>query len=100
GDATGYVEPFTGEGIGWALASALTVVPLAVRAISEWQPGIADEWTGLQRRTRQRRERLCRTVTWISHHPSLTHMLVGIVSRLPRLAAPLVRRIHASAHPW
>ena len=30
GDAAGYVEPFTGEGIAWALASARAVEPLAL----------------------------------------------------------------------
>ena len=27
GDAAGYIEPFTGEGIAWALASAAAIVP-------------------------------------------------------------------------
>ena len=33
GDAAGYVEPFTGEGMAWAFAAAEAVVPLAIRAI-------------------------------------------------------------------
>ena len=33
GDAAGYVEPFTGEGMGWAIASAVSVVPYALRRI-------------------------------------------------------------------
>ena len=33
GDATGYVEPFTGEGMAWALASGHAVAPLVVRAL-------------------------------------------------------------------
>jgi flavin-dependent dehydrogenase len=99
GDATGYVEPFTGEGIGWALASALSVVPVAVRVIQQWQPRIADEWTEMQRQTRRRRQGLCRAVTWVSRHPILTNTLVGIVSLMPRLAAPLVHRIQSSVQP-
>jgi flavin-dependent dehydrogenase len=31
GDAAGYVEPFTGEGMGWALVGALAVVPLVLQ---------------------------------------------------------------------
>ncbi len=33
GDEAGYVEPFTGEGIGWAFACARAVLPLAQLAI-------------------------------------------------------------------
>jgi flavin-dependent dehydrogenase len=45
GDAAGYVEPFTGEGMAWALASALALAPLAVRAARRRQPTLADAWT-------------------------------------------------------
>ena len=32
GDAAGYVEPFTGEGMAWAVTSGIAVAPLALRA--------------------------------------------------------------------
>src|ERR1043165_2004376 len=38
GDAAGYVEPFTGEGMAWGLVSATRVVPLALRACRQWDP--------------------------------------------------------------
>lgn len=41
GDAAGYVEPFTGEGMAWALASGAAVAPLAARAVGEWRPELA-----------------------------------------------------------
>ena len=44
GDAAGYVEPFTGEGIAWALASGRAIAPLALRAIERWEPRLAGEW--------------------------------------------------------
>ena len=49
GDAAGYVEPFTGEGIAWALASAQAVAPLARRAMERWDPQIARDWSVLHR---------------------------------------------------
>src|SRR5439155_17458214 len=36
GDAASFVEPFTGEGIAWALGSAIAVAPLAARAVQNW----------------------------------------------------------------
>ena len=93
GDAGGYVEPFTGEGIGWALTSGLSVVPLAIRAVCNWQPAMADEWTGLSNRGRRRSRRVCRAVTWISRRPSLARGLVSIVGWAPWLAGPVVNWI-------
>ena len=93
GDAGGYVEPFTGEGIGWALASGSSVVPVAVRAVRNWQPGLADEWTALSDRAKARSGKLCRAVTWVSRRPSLARRLVGLVGWAPWLAGPVVNRI-------
>jgi flavin-dependent dehydrogenase len=93
GDAAGYVEPFTGEGIGWALASATAVVPLALRAVERWQPGLADEWAALGHHDHARRRRLCRAMAWVSRHPAIARGLIGVVGRFPWLAAPLVSRI-------
>ncbi len=36
GDAGGYIEPFTGEGMSWAMQSAEAVVPLALAAQERW----------------------------------------------------------------
>ena len=42
GDAGGYVEPFTGEGMSWALSAAAAVVPLAERVVREgWSASTA-----------------------------------------------------------
>jgi len=92
GDAAGYVEPFTGEGMGWAMASGAAVVPLAAQ---DWQAARADQWTALYRRNAGRRERLCRAVAWVSRHPAIARAVVGIMSYLPWLAMPLVRTVRA-----
>ncbi len=36
GDAAGYAEPFTGEGIGWALSSAIAVTPVVTSNLERW----------------------------------------------------------------
>ena len=45
GDAAGYVEPFTGEGIAWALVAGLAVAPLAIRAAKQWHPSLGVDWS-------------------------------------------------------
>jgi flavin-dependent dehydrogenase len=93
GDAAGYVEPFTGEGMAWALASAVAVTPLAVEAIRHWSPNLARRWQALHRHLFEPRRRLCGLVTRMLRLPRLMHGLIGVLARAPFLAAPLVRRL-------
>jgi flavin-dependent dehydrogenase len=93
GDATGYVEPFTGEGMAWALASATALAPLAVEAVGEWRPDLARRWQGLHRRLFGPRRRLCSAVTRLLRWPRLVRLGVGVLSWTPFLATPLVRRL-------
>ncbi len=60
GDAAGYVEPFTGEGIAWALASGLAVAPLASRAVVQWNPSLGEAWSGQYRQLIRSRQWRCR----------------------------------------
>src|SRR5205823_4250104 len=95
GDAAGYVEPFTGEGMAWALASATALTPLAVEAVEEWRPDLARRWQGLHRRLFGPRRRLCSAVTRLLRWPRLVRLAVGVLSWTPFLAAPLVRRLQS-----
>jgi flavin-dependent dehydrogenase len=95
GDAAGYIEPFTGEGIAWALAAAAAVAPLAARAAHGWHPGLADDWARVYRRTIARRQLTCRAVTRLLRSAGLARVLIAVLARAPRLAGPLVRRINA-----
>jgi len=51
GDAASYGEPFTGEGIGWAINSALLVVPYVLTAIEKWDDNLVLSWQKEQART-------------------------------------------------
>jgi len=44
GDAASYGEPFTGEGIGWAVNSALLVVPYILAATTKWEDSLVSAW--------------------------------------------------------
>src|SRR5262249_11443454 len=93
GDAAGYVEPFTGEGIAWALASAVALAPLAVEAVRDWRPELARDWQALHRRVFGPRRRLCSAVTRVLRWPRLGRLLVGVLGLAPLLPAPPVRRL-------
>lgn len=44
GDAAGYSEPFTGEGMGWAFDSAVYLADLVPRALRDWNIRYAKTW--------------------------------------------------------
>ena len=95
GDATGYVEPFTGEGMAWALASAASLAPLAARAVQHWSPDLASAWARRHRHTVTRRQYVCTTMSAVLRRPLLTRLLVDVLARVPALAGPFVRSLNA-----
>jgi flavin-dependent dehydrogenase len=95
GDAAGYVEPFTGEGMAWAVRSAAAVAPLALSAVGGWRPELAGEWESALRQIVGHRQRVCRTLSGLLRSPALASLGAGILSRAPWLAAPLVRSLNA-----
>ncbi|SBO42062.1 NAD(P)/FAD-dependent oxidoreductase [Cyanobium sp. NIES-981] len=101
GDAAGYVEPFTGEGMGWALTSALAVVPLALRAVEGWEEAIAAEWPRRHLRWVGRRQRFCRQVAWTLRQPALCRTLHRLGGGLPTVAGSLAGALqHTELPPW
>jgi flavin-dependent dehydrogenase len=95
GDAAGYVEPFTGEGMAWALAAAVSAAPLAARAARRWEPALADEWTRLYHEVITRRQYACRAATAVLRHPVLTGVVIAALAWVPGLATPFVRYLNA-----
>jgi flavin-dependent dehydrogenase len=95
GDAAGYVEPFTGEGIAWALASGRAIAPLALRAIARWDPRLARQWDVLHHRLVRRRQVVCRAAAAALHRPWLAHLGFAALHGLPAAAGPLVRYVNA-----
>jgi flavin-dependent dehydrogenase len=92
GDAAAYVEPFTGEGIAWALASARAVEPFALAAIKRWDPRLARDWQRAHHHLTARRQLVCRAVALGLRRPLLVRLALQILKRVP-LAARGVMRI-------
>jgi menaquinone-9 beta-reductase len=99
GDAAGYVEPFTGEGMAWAMASAFAVAPLAAEAARSWTPALIDEWTRRYRQCVGQRQRICRWVARGLRHPLLVRIVLNSLTRWPGLATPLIHRLNAPSSP-
>lgn len=91
GDAAGFVEPFTGEGIFWALASGRAVTPLVLQAVEDYSPALIRHWNNRHELLLGRRHRLCSWLTRILRHRQLAAAGVAAIARWPGLARPLVR---------
>ncbi len=99
GDAAGYVEPFTGEGMGWALTAALACLPLVRRGLVEWDPALADDWHQQHRHWVARRQTVCRGLALLLRHPTATAALQRTAALLPSVAGPLLQRVQHTALP-
>jgi flavin-dependent dehydrogenase len=95
GDATGYVEPITGEGMAWALASAQAIAPLAHRAIDRWNGSLIREWSSIHRRLVIERQLVCRLAALTLRKPWLTRIAIELMTRTPRAAGRIVGRLNA-----
>ncbi len=95
GDAAGYVEPFTGEGIRWALETGTAVAPFARRACMAWSGSSVEEWEHWYKQRIGKEQRLCRQITtglksdcirWLCHQVLCLH---------PRIAAKVISRLNS-----
>jgi flavin-dependent dehydrogenase len=94
GDAAGYVEPFTGEGMAWSLASAVAIAPLAREAVAGYHDGLAEQWERLYRTMIGRRQRVCRTLSALLRRPWMARGALSLLAPMPWLAAPWVRSVN------
>ena len=97
GDAAGYVEPFTGEGMAWAITSAAALAPIAVRAVANWDDALAGEWQRTHARLVGRRQRVCRVVARVLRSPALTGLAVRALRIVPALSRPVVAVLNRPA---
>ncbi len=95
GDSAGYVEPITGEGIAWALASARAIEPLALESINRWHPRLADEWARTHRRLIGHRQLVCRALALGLRQPWLIQIGFEALDRIPLAAKGVMRLLNS-----
>jgi flavin-dependent dehydrogenase len=99
GDAAGYVEPFTGEGMAWAFAGAEAVVSFVKRTIESPGAAIAREWSREYDHAIGREQRWCRVIARCLRRPGLVTLVVALLGRHPGLAAPVMAHLSSRTHP-
>lgn len=99
GDAAGYVEPFTGEGMGWALTSSLAALPLVLRGLEHWDGEIETEWRRLHRRWVTQKQRSCRVLAVVLRHPRISWGLHRLAGSFPSVAGSMIGLLQRPALP-
>jgi flavin-dependent dehydrogenase len=94
GDAAGYVEPFTGEGIAWAMISGQAVESVAREGMVRWNRSLPRLWTSLHRRLIVRRQYVCVGLTYLLRHPRLTSQALELVTRVPGVARHILQYLN------
>jgi flavin-dependent dehydrogenase len=91
GDAAGYIEPFTGEGMAWAIASGAAAAATAHEAARNYSVDLPRRWIAQREQLLRGRMRLCRLVTRSLRHQWLTELNVTVLGHFPFLATPVIR---------
>ncbi len=98
GDTAGFVEPFTGEGIYWALLQAKTLTTLLKSTNFQWNTLLEKQWPREHQRILTARQRTCGLIAALLRVPAYCHFAVGALRHAPWLAAPLIRYIHGGTN--
>lgn len=94
GDAAGYVEPFTGEGIRWALQSGLGVAPLLIRSQTTCHAPLEREWEVWYRTYIEPEQRLCRRLANGLKQTPMRWMAHQLLRLSPRVASTIIERLN------
>ncbi|MFN7731249.1 MAG: FAD-dependent oxidoreductase [Pirellula sp.] len=93
GDTLGYVEPFTGEGMSWALAGAFALAPILDGGLRDarW-PAAALSWNSWVARHRRGSQTVCRWVAKQARHKRRAQWALRMCDWLPPMRHYLLRK--------
>lgn len=97
GDAAGYSEPFTGEGIGWALLAARLIAPIADGIAGAANDGdmssIAEQWQYQHKKLIGRRHQSSARLSMLLRHERLTLTAAQILKAAPSMTSWLCQKL-------
>jgi flavin-dependent dehydrogenase len=91
GDACGYVEPFTGEGIAWAVRGARAVVGNLPMDARSWSSSVVTNWE--RRHAEAVRTHWCRGLRRLARWPAAARFGVTLGSIVPVIARGIGERV-------
>lgn len=94
GDAAGYVEPFTGQGMAIAFQSAAKLVSVLKNAKKADLIQIEREWSNIYQREIANRHWPAQLISQLSRNPIVTSLAFGLVSCVPGASKGLIKAIN------
>lgn len=97
GDAAGYVEPFTGEGMTWGLQSGIAAADLIADSdIADSDSGakLGNLWNEHLHGLLRRKKLVCRVITTALRWPIARRAVAQTLELWPGLARPLIRSLN------
>lgn len=94
GDAAGYVEPFTGQGMAIALQGAVALTPYLLRALDGWSSCVAGAWAREYARKVGSSHWPAALVAAIARRPSVAALAFALAGAVPALPGALVRVVN------
>jgi flavin-dependent dehydrogenase len=76
GDAAGYIEPFTGQGMTWAIQSAVLAADLISEELQSGNGKLSLHWKKLWHRKLWYSRRFCKLASILASHPSYSFPLI------------------------
>ncbi len=92
GDAAGYVEPFTGEGMAWAIQSGIAAADCLADRRTAANSGAA--WTARYAQLMRRRQWLCRLLSGALASPSRSRWLLRVSQAAPWTVRYALRQLN------
>jgi menaquinone-9 beta-reductase len=83
GDAAGYVEPFTGEGMAWALRSALCAAQIVGQ---QWRDDAVELWTQQHQQHVGPKQKVAGVIRRAVRSPALTRLAMSALKFAPSIS--------------
>jgi menaquinone-9 beta-reductase len=93
GDACGYVEPLTGEGMAWALLGSRELVRLLPENPARWREDLPARWRRRHLEIIGRQQGWCRAMRTTARHPALAATGIFLARAMPPIARWIAQTI-------
>ncbi|WP_417388178.1 NAD(P)/FAD-dependent oxidoreductase [Gimesia sp.] len=94
GDAAGYLEPFTGEGMANAITEGVAVAQLVPEGLRHWDSAVEQKWLSTHYALTDGRLFWCRWLTRLLRSPIAVGWGLRLFHLFPGMARPIVARLN------
>lgn len=93
GDSLGYVEPFTGEGMSWALQTAELSLPVMLKGLTHWSDDIVNQWESILRERVVQKQWICRMLTQMIRSPIRARWAARLCQYAPPIRSWVMNKV-------